>query len=540
MVKTILHYKISDNVLRIILVIILSVEINLVIYLAAKSNTSLLELNLIPIIIAAYYWKLPGAISSAAFFSFLLCPLIPFEVYKISLQTSNEWIVLVHIYFIIAITTGYIFNKNASLTNKMLKANNIDIFTGLYNGNYLLTQIEELLEEQNQFYIVVFKLTNLERIRHYVSSDVIKQLVSSIIYKIRQQCNEEELYVVHSDEFVYIYRGNDEAKLTTMLTEVVKDEFSSIKINEYTFNLLIKIGTIKSEYANISPLDLYNRVRVVTEQGDKNESGLYYYDSVFYHNSKFNFEIAASLKNAIHNNEFYLVYQPVIDASNFKVIGYEILTRWKRADNKVFSAQQFIKIAEEIGCIKEMSTWIIKEAAIQINKWKQIGMQLHSSINLTGKELANSNFLNEVSLLTKQCIFEPSLVSIEITERVFTSATEELIKSLEKLRLLGYKVAIDDFGTGYNSLKFSHQIPSDIIKIDKYFIDHVDKKANQVIIENIIKSAHDLNKIVVAEGAETFSQVQFLQKVGCDQIQGYYFSKPLLAEEFYNFYLQNQ
>lgn len=241
--------------------------------------------------------------------------------------------------------------------------------------------------------------------------------------------------------------------------------------------------------------------------------------------------------SAIKNNEFYLVYQPIINIQENRIDGAEVLLRWDRGVRKPIAPNIFIDVAEKIGLITEISKWVIEKNIIQRNKWSSKGIEINTSINLTAQEITDDSFCEWLRNLIETHHIDRTKIGIEITERVFSTDEKMLKDVLLDIKRKGYYILIDDFGTGYNSLMTIGNIPSDIIKIDKYFIDHIDEIGMKKIVKHTIEGCHEMGKKVVAEGVETKKQVEILEEMGCDKLQGYYFSKPLLPEDFEQFYM---
>lgn len=248
------------------------------------------------------------------------------------------------------------------------------------------------------------------------------------------------------------------------------------------------------------------------------------------------YEIAGSLHKALNNNEFYLVYQPKINIQENKISGVEVLLRWDRGDKKPVGPGVFIDVAEKIGLIRDISKYVIENVIKQIKIWEKENISIHCSINLTAQELTDQELIEWAVGKIESHDIDRSMIEIEITERVLNKEFEKINKHLEYLREIGYKISIDDFGTGYNSLMMIGMIHYDVLKIDKFFLDRMCNFENRELVRKIIDYVHVLDKKVVAEGVETEEQLNFLKEYGCDEVQGYYFSKPLLAEDFAKFY----
>ncbi|MBU3098033.1 MULTISPECIES: putative bifunctional diguanylate cyclase/phosphodiesterase [Clostridium] len=244
-------------------------------------------------------------------------------------------------------------------------------------------------------------------------------------------------------------------------------------------------------------------------------------------------EIEKGLRNALENNEFEMYYQPQIDIINNKLKGFEALLRWNSAKLGKVSPAEFIPIAEQSGLIVSIGEWIIKMVCLQNSLWKSKGYLYDTiAINLSGIQLQNDDFEETLKHIINETKINPKFVELEITESIFMKDFERSIKLLTAIRELGITIALDDFGTGYSSLSYLKRLPINTLKIDKSFIDNIDtNEREKVIVDGIILLAQKIGLDVIAEGAETKNQIELLKGMGCNQIQGYYFSRPLSACE---------
>nr|WP_246578318.1 bifunctional diguanylate cyclase/phosphodiesterase [Clostridium frigoris] len=244
-------------------------------------------------------------------------------------------------------------------------------------------------------------------------------------------------------------------------------------------------------------------------------------------------EIEKGLRNALANNELEMYYQPQIDIINNKLKGFEALLRWNSAKLGKVSPAEFIPIAEQSGLIVSIGDWIIKMVCLQNSLWKSKGYLYDTiAINLSGIQLQNDDFEENLKNIISETKINPKFVELEITESIFMKDFDRSIKLLTAIRELGITIALDDFGTGYSSLSYLKRLPITTLKIDKSFIDNIDtNEREKVIVDGIILLAQKIGLDVIAEGAETKKQIELLKGMGCNQIQGYYFSKPLSANE---------
>lgn len=243
-------------------------------------------------------------------------------------------------------------------------------------------------------------------------------------------------------------------------------------------------------------------------------------------------DLENALRQAVEHHEFTLHYQPKVEVASGRLCALEALLRWERPDYGAVSPAVFVPILESLGLIVPVGRWVIEQVCRQIAEWQQgpIG-PVEVSVNVSGHQLIEGDLIADIARLLKQNQVEPHWLEVELTEGSLMENTQHTIASLQRLHTMGVKISIDDFGTGYSSLAYLRRFPIDTLKIDIAFIREVTSNPQDAAItRTIIELAHSLNLRVVAEGVETQAQLAFLKEAGCDQIQGYLFSRPLPVE----------
>jgi diguanylate cyclase (GGDEF)-like protein/PAS domain S-box-containing protein len=244
--------------------------------------------------------------------------------------------------------------------------------------------------------------------------------------------------------------------------------------------------------------------------------------------------IEENLRRALERQEFTLHYQPKINLRTGEITGAEALLRWTHPVRGPVSPAQFIPVAEDCGLIVPISQWALRQACTQARAWLDAGLALGTmAVNISAIEFRHDNFLEGVFAILDDTGLDPKSLELELTESVLMKKAEATESILKTLRARGVQIAVDDFGTGYSSLSYLRKFPMDALKIDQSFVQQItDAPGETTIVTAIISMGRSLNLRVVAEGVETHEQFEFLRAHQCDEAQGYYFSRPVVAEQF--------
>lgn len=244
--------------------------------------------------------------------------------------------------------------------------------------------------------------------------------------------------------------------------------------------------------------------------------------------------LEAGLRRALERDELFLEYQPQTDLKSGRIVGAEALVRWNHPDLGRVPPSRFIPLAEETGLIVGIGEWILDAAVRQNRAWQDAGLlRLPVSVNVSARQSRHHDIVRSVAVALADSGLEPRYLELELTETMIIHGAEEFISVLERLKALGVLLAIDDFGTGYSSLSYLRRFPVNRLKVDQSFVSAVTGNPGDALIaRTIIALGHDLGLRIVAEGVETREQLEFLRANDCDEIQGYYFSKPLAVADY--------
>jgi diguanylate cyclase (GGDEF)-like protein len=412
--------------------------------------------------------------------------------------------------------------------------------------SYMLAQAERYKRQGALLFLDVdrFKAIN-ESLGHAMGDLLLKILAERLTDAIRhtdiitrREKNDptETLARFGGDEFIIwlaeIEESQDVIKVAKRILETFEKPFS---LDKHDVRVTASMGIA------IFPGDGRNR-----EVLFKNAAAAMYHAKAkggdnyqFYSNSMNSAALAmltmeSALQKAIEKGELLLYYQPQIDLESGKITGAEALLRWRREEESLLSPGQFIPLAEKSGLIVQIGEWVLRKVCMQCKEWQTAGLPpLRLSVNLSSRQFWQKQLALTVSSILEEYDLDPSCLGLEITENILMKEDDSTIDALNGLKKLGVHLLIDDFGTGYSSLNYLKRFPLDYLKIDKCFIKELDNSPEDVaIVSAIIAMANSLNLKVIAEGIETYSQLDFLRERGCDEIQGFLVSEPLPPENF--------
>jgi diguanylate cyclase (GGDEF)-like protein/PAS domain S-box-containing protein len=340
--------------------------------------------------------------------------------------------------------------------------------------------------------------------------------------------------------------GGDEF---TVLVEDIEDESESVQVAEriqkelsIPFNLssrevftTVSMGIAPSSTGYERAEDILRDADTAMYRAKSNGKARYeIFDKAMHARAINLLQMETDMRRALDREEFLLHYQPIVALDNFRLRGFEALVRWQHPERGFISPMDFIPVAEETGMIVPLGEWVMREACKQMQRWQRIfpvDPPLFISVNLSSKQFSQNTLISSFAMILQETGVKPQTVKLEITESVVMENIDTATDMLRQLRGLGVQLAIDDFGTGYSSLSYLHRFPIDTLKIDRSFVTRMsENNENTEIVRTIIVLAQNLGMDVVAEGVETNEQLVLLQKLGCENGQGYFFSKPVNAD----------
>lgn len=346
------------------------------------------------------------------------------------------------------------------------------------------------------------------------------------------------LYSISPGRFVFVIMVLESVdELVSRLQELIALAKTSIDLNGVAVAEETKIGvTIEPDF-NKGLVDVLHRANVARLQANQ-FMPLSFYDGAMASSVVDRLKLEADLRKAILNDELILHYQPQVHAKTGKVCAAEALVRWQHPEHGMISPFRFIPIAEESGMIIELGESVIRKATRQIEEWRRTyegDWIFPISVNVSAQHVAQPTLVDYIATLLKQHNLTTSMLKVELTESALVEDESGTRNVLDAMQRTGLKISLDDFGTGFSSLSYLLELPLDQLKIDKMFVDNlVHDERSRSVFKHVVSLAHDLNLEVVVEGVEDEEQVKLVNQSNVDFIQGYYFYKPLPADEFFD------
>ena len=424
-----------------------------------------------------------------------------------------------------------------------------DDLTGLPNRRMFGERLREVIAKPNVDTLLVIAFFRIDRIKRvlegqgYEASDNILRAMAlrleALLAENKDLTPGAVLFRLEGATFGMLLPDQTTIQPLFLLSEKLQSSMREpLPVNDQELFFTLSIG------ASLFPLNgsdseslIKNAEAAVNQVSALGGNGLQCYTQNMNAQAERWLSLENGLRRCLERNELALHYQPQVDISRNAVIGVEALLRWKRDGTTSISPAEFIPLAEESGLIIPIGEWVLYTACKQAKAWRDAGMgDMVMAVNISARQFQHPEFIGMVSAAIQKTGIDPHYLELEITESVAMHDVEKTIAKLNELRAMHLQLSIDDFGTGYSSLSYLKRFPINKLKVDQSFIRNMTTDQNDASISHsIILLGHSLKLKVIAEGVETAEQLAMLQQFGCDEVQGYFFSKPIPANEMENF-----
>ncbi|UQI28922.1 EAL domain-containing protein [Pseudomonas bijieensis] len=416
-----------------------------------------------------------------------------------------------------------------------------DGLTSLPNRSLFSKMLSQSISEASRYHrqlaVLFLDLDRFKHINDTLGHDAGDQLLQEVAQRITACLRASDTVArLGGDEFVILLPELSEDKYVAITAQKVLSTIARpFNLQDHEFRVTASIGISVFPQDGLDEQTLKKNADIAMYQAkQQGKNNFQFYSEKLNADSLERLTLELSLRHALERQEFQLHYQAKRDIRSGQITGMEALLRWDHPDLGIVAPMQFIPIAEETGLIVPIGKWVLKTACLQNVAWQQQGLpHLGMAVNLTARQFADENLLTDLAAILAETGMEASLLELEIAESLLMQDVKRALSVLTGLKRLKIRIAIDDFGIGYSSLSALKQFPLDSIKIDRSFIcDVTSVSEDKALTEAIIAMGRTLSLTVVAQGVETKEQADFLRENACDEFQGFYFNRPVPADQF--------
>jgi len=440
--------------------------------------------------------------------------------------------------------------KTAELSDKAARLEHLanhDPLTALPNRKLFFDRLKQSLSraerEGKMLAVLYIDLDQFKQINdsfgHAIGDEVLQEIAARLEKEIR---DEDTIARLGGDEFAVVMESLKEAENTMHCVQRLNSVFKEpVTVRDLNFVLSASIGiSLYPQDGNDAHTLLRNADTAMFKAKEAGRGTFQFYVEDMTRYAVERARLEADLRLALEKNELEVHYQPQIGLKDGRIVGFEALLRWHHPELGMLPPNQFIPLAEESGLILPLGEWVLRTACWQITQWHSESLQVGVvAVNISARQLADYSLLDVVKKILRETGCHPEWLELELTESSIMTQTQQAVSVMSELRELGVHLAIDDFGTGYSSLAYLRQLPIAKLKIDRSFIKHVSENVDDVaIVRAVTALGKTLNLKVIAEGVETSEQETLLRDEGCDDVQGFYYSRALPAAEAKEFLRQ--
>jgi len=414
-----------------------------------------------------------------------------------------------------------------------------DAMTGLVNRARLMEKLQDmlLLNPDSITALMVIEIVNLGMINDAYGHDIGDRVLVHVSGILKEEFKEvqEQVGVHHTTFMVLDGLYCDREVLKQKAIYLVKRLSHTTIVDHMEISIKINMGIAVAPDHSMDCKLLLKKANIALVEAQKHGNNeVRIFQDNLYKNSLKRMTLEKQLRRAVSKNEFELHYQPRIDLETKEVCGCEALIRWRHPDGRLVYPNHFIPLAESVGFISDITKWVVRRVATQVMAWEAMGHSIKVSFNISGKEF-DDEFITLLSRIITEEKVNPDLLEVEITETAALKDIEHSKFLVDTLNSIGVSVALDDFGTGYSSMTYIKKLKAGKLKIDRTFIEDIHEHEQRVVVESMVNLGQELKYRINVEGVETIEQLEILEDMQVDEIQGWYFSKSLPAQDFINY-----
>ena len=451
------------------------------------------------------------------------------------------------------VTTHYLaieedISLRKSYEEKLLHQANFDQLTNLPNRILATDRLEQTLRQcrraGKRSAVLYLDLDHFKKINdthsHKLGDQILKIVAARLSSCIR---DSDTVARMGGDGFLIILHtiesNRDPERVSVLIQEKIQEPIVTAN-QEFFISASIGISIFPAD-GHDTQIMLRNADAALYTAKEEGRANFRFFTPELNARAQENLTLETELHRALDRQEFIIHYQPLVDVTSRKTLSVEALLRWKNKKLGQIGPDKFIPAAEQSGLISKIGIWVLEEACAKIRQWSdESGRPIRLAVNISPRQFQDGSLVDTVKDAIKSSGIQPHQLELELTERLLMDRKSEITQQIKDLKKLGVCLSIDDFGTGYSSLSYLRSYPFDVLKIDRSFIMGVTENAEDAALCRAITAmAHSLNLEVVAEGVETPEQFKFMQEIGCDIIQGYYFSKPMPDNEAQSYLVNN-
>jgi diguanylate cyclase (GGDEF)-like protein len=422
-------------------------------------------------------------------------------------------------------------------TKRLIAQANTDVLTGLGSRLYLSDRIEQMATEGDPrgSALLFIDLDGFKVVNETYGHAAGDELLIAVAKRLRSSLREGDLGArLGGDEFVALLDACAMSDAKELATRLLSSLSAPYALSRGRVAVTVSIGIVSVVPPTTAEAALRDADRAMSEAKAAGRNRVSIFEGAMRDRVVRRLALETELRDALAEEQFEVFYQPVVNSGTGAMIGAEALLRWNHPHRGLLTPDAFLVVSEEMGLMEPLGDWILRQATLQATEWQRIdpARAFSIAVNLSAPEMFSADLIGRVDRALDESGLAGRLLVLEITERIMMANTDQAMRQLEELRKLGVRIAIDDFGTGHSSLAYLRDLPIDILKVDRSFVNPLgsDRQA-LALLRAIVGIADALDLDVVVEGAETAAEIELLDQLGCHIVQGFYYGRPTSAAE---------